>query len=105
MRLPLIPPTDLDTEQRHLYDDMRQGIEANFKGFTAIDDGGRLIGPSIPGCVSEIRRSGLGIGQVIVHRPEIAASGPRNCDPRDWGTLSFRLCVLRSCARRRIARN
>ena len=48
MRLPLIPPTDLDAEQRRLYDDMRNGIEANFKGFTAIDDGGRLIGPWNP---------------------------------------------------------
>ena len=27
---------------------MRKGIEANFKGFTAIDDAGRLIGPSNP---------------------------------------------------------
>ena len=27
---------------------MRKGIEANFKGFTAIDDAGRLIGPSKP---------------------------------------------------------
>jgi 4-carboxymuconolactone decarboxylase len=48
MRLPLIPPTNLDAEQRHLYDDMRNGIEANFKGFTAIDDSGRLIGPWNP---------------------------------------------------------
>jgi len=31
MRLPLIPPTNLGAEQRHLYDDMRKGIEANFK--------------------------------------------------------------------------
>ena len=29
---------------------MRKGIEANFKGFTAIDDAGRLIGPWNPGC-------------------------------------------------------
>jgi 4-carboxymuconolactone decarboxylase len=48
MRLPLIPPSNLDAEQRRLYDDMRKGIEANFKGFTAIDDGGRLIGPWNP---------------------------------------------------------
>ena len=27
---------------------MRKGIEANFKGFTAIDDAGRLIGPWNP---------------------------------------------------------
>jgi 4-carboxymuconolactone decarboxylase len=48
MRLPLISPTNLSTEQRHLYDDMRKGIEANFKGFTAIDNSGRLIGPWNP---------------------------------------------------------
>jgi 4-carboxymuconolactone decarboxylase len=48
MRLPLITPTNLGAEQRHLYDDMRKGIEGNFKGFTAIDDGGRLIGPWNP---------------------------------------------------------
>jgi hypothetical protein len=40
MRLPLIPPTNLGAEQRCFYDDMRKGIEAKFKGFTANDDGG-----------------------------------------------------------------
>jgi alkylhydroperoxidase family enzyme len=48
MRLPLMSPSTLNSEQRQLYDDMRTGIEANFKGFTAIDDGGRLIGPWNP---------------------------------------------------------
>ena len=48
MRLPLLPPSNLGAEQRHLYDDMRNGIEANFKGFTVIDDCGRLIGPWNP---------------------------------------------------------
>ena len=38
MRLPLIAPTDLSAEQRPLYDDMRRGIETNFKGFQAIAD-------------------------------------------------------------------
>ena len=48
MRLPFIPPSNLGAEQRRLYEDMRNGIEANFKGFTAIDDAGRLIGPWNP---------------------------------------------------------
>jgi 4-carboxymuconolactone decarboxylase len=48
MRLPLMSPSALNSEQRRLYDDMRKGIEANFKGFTAIDDSGRLIGPWNP---------------------------------------------------------
>jgi 4-carboxymuconolactone decarboxylase len=48
MRLPLISPSTLNPAQRQLYDDMRKGIETNFKGFTAIDDNGRLIGPWNP---------------------------------------------------------
>ena len=48
MRLPLMSPSALSSEQRRLYDEMCKGIEANFKGFTAIDDSGRLIGPWNP---------------------------------------------------------
>lgn len=48
MRLPLISPSELSVEQRPLYDDMRTGIETNFKGFTAIDAKGELIGPWNP---------------------------------------------------------
>jgi alkylhydroperoxidase family enzyme len=48
MRLPLIDPTSLSPEQRPVYDDMRQGIAANFKGFATIDDQGRLLGPWNP---------------------------------------------------------
>jgi 4-carboxymuconolactone decarboxylase len=48
MRLPLIPPAEISPEQRPLYDDMRKGIETNFKGFTAIRDDGTLIGPWNP---------------------------------------------------------
>jgi 4-carboxymuconolactone decarboxylase len=48
MRLPLMSPSTLSPEQKPLYDDMREGIETNFKGFTAIDDHGRLIGPWNP---------------------------------------------------------
>ena len=45
MRLPLVSPSDLSPEQRPLYEDMRKGIETNFKGFTAINSDGALIGP------------------------------------------------------------
>ncbi|MGP8121363.1 MAG: carboxymuconolactone decarboxylase family protein [Xanthobacteraceae bacterium] len=48
MRLPLLDPSDLSPAQRPLYDDMRTGIETNFKGFTAIAQSGALIGPWNP---------------------------------------------------------
>lgn len=48
MRLPLIDPASLTAEQRPIYDDMRRGIETNFKGFTAIAPDGALIGPWNP---------------------------------------------------------
>ena len=48
MRLPLLDPSALSPEQRPLYDDMRKGIETNFKGFTAIAKSGALIGPWNP---------------------------------------------------------
>jgi 4-carboxymuconolactone decarboxylase len=48
MRLPLISPADLTSEQRPLYADMRRGIETNFKGFKAITENGELIGPWNP---------------------------------------------------------
>jgi len=48
MRLPTIPPADLTADQKPLYDDMKSGIETNFKGFKAIGDGGELIGPWNP---------------------------------------------------------
>ena len=48
MRLPLFSPSELSPEQRPLYDDMRKGIETNFKGFIAINGAGQLIGPWNP---------------------------------------------------------
>jgi 4-carboxymuconolactone decarboxylase len=48
MRLPLVPLSDMSPEQRALYADMREGIGTNFKGFTAINDSGELIGPWDP---------------------------------------------------------
>jgi alkylhydroperoxidase family enzyme len=47
MRLPLLSQDDLSPEQP-LYEDMRDGIQRNFKGFTAINDAGELIGPWNP---------------------------------------------------------
>jgi 4-carboxymuconolactone decarboxylase len=48
MRLPLLPAKSLTPEQKRLYADMREGIQTNFKGFTAIDRSGHLIGPWNP---------------------------------------------------------
>jgi len=48
MRLPPIPVDKLSPEQKPLYEDMKQGIETNFKGFRAIADDGTLIGPWNP---------------------------------------------------------
>jgi 4-carboxymuconolactone decarboxylase len=48
MRLRPIAPADLNSAQRPLYADMRTGIEASFKGFTAIGSGGALLGPWNP---------------------------------------------------------
>lgn len=45
MRLRPIAPSDLSGEQRHLYEDMRAGIEGSFKAFQAMDQSGALIGP------------------------------------------------------------
>jgi hypothetical protein len=48
MRLPLLPPKKLSPDRRPLYEDMKTGIETNFKGFSAIKDDGTLIGPWNP---------------------------------------------------------
>jgi 4-carboxymuconolactone decarboxylase len=48
MRLPLLAPSDLSPEQQKLYEDMRQGIESNFKGFQAINSEAALMGPWNP---------------------------------------------------------
>jgi hypothetical protein len=45
MRLPLIAPFDLTSEQRPIYEDMRVGIEQNFQGFSSIAENGALMGP------------------------------------------------------------
>jgi alkylhydroperoxidase family enzyme len=48
MRLPIVPPAELSAEQKPLYDDMRQGIAANFQGFVNVRDDGTLLGPWNP---------------------------------------------------------
>jgi alkylhydroperoxidase family enzyme len=48
MRLPQLDHATLTGADKALYDDMRAGIEGHFKGFTAIDDKGDLIGPWNP---------------------------------------------------------
>jgi hypothetical protein len=48
MRLPIISPSNLNAEQKPLYDDMRHGIAANFQGFVNVRDDGALLGPWNP---------------------------------------------------------
>jgi alkylhydroperoxidase family enzyme len=48
MRVPLIKPVDLTEQQKPLYEDMRQGIAANFQGFASIGSDGALLGPWNP---------------------------------------------------------
>jgi 4-carboxymuconolactone decarboxylase len=48
MRLPLISPSDLTSEQRPIYEDMRAGIEQHFQGFSSIAENGALMGPWNP---------------------------------------------------------
>ncbi len=48
MRLPLLDLSEMSPEQSALYKDMRAGINNNFKGFQAVCDDGRLIGPWNP---------------------------------------------------------
>jgi 4-carboxymuconolactone decarboxylase len=48
MRVPLIKPADLTEQQKLLYEDMKQGIAANFQGFTNTGTDGALLGPWNP---------------------------------------------------------
>ena len=48
MRVPLIKTADLTEQQKPLYEDMRQGIAANFQGFASIGSDGALLGPWNP---------------------------------------------------------
>ena len=48
MRLPLIPPRDLNIDQRALYEDMKKGIASNFNVFRSEREDGALMGPWNP---------------------------------------------------------
>jgi 4-carboxymuconolactone decarboxylase len=48
MRLPLIPPKELNTEQKELYDNMRKGIASSFNDFKVERIDGALMGPWNP---------------------------------------------------------
>jgi len=48
MRLPILSPQSLDDVQKPLYDDMKEGIQTNFKGFVNIREDGALLGPWNP---------------------------------------------------------
>jgi 4-carboxymuconolactone decarboxylase len=48
MRLPIIPPSQLNSEQKPLYEDMRLGIAAYFQGFINVGEDGALLGPWNP---------------------------------------------------------
>jgi 4-carboxymuconolactone decarboxylase len=48
MRLPLISPDALTSEQKSLYDDMRKGIASNFNAFKTEREDGALMGPWNP---------------------------------------------------------
>ena len=91
MRLPLHPPADLTAAQRPLYEDMRRGIETNFKGFKAIAEDGALIGPWNRGCASPSSAADLGPGQGAVRLAHSAQAGARGGDPGHRRALPFGL--------------
>jgi 4-carboxymuconolactone decarboxylase len=45
MRLALVPPSKLNSEQLPLYEDMKAGISAKYTAFTTIRDDGTVLGP------------------------------------------------------------
>jgi 4-carboxymuconolactone decarboxylase len=53
MRLHIIPPSNLNAEQKPLYDEMRHGIAANFQGFVNVRDDGALLGPPVAPSIRE----------------------------------------------------
>jgi 4-carboxymuconolactone decarboxylase len=45
MRLPFIPPADINAEQRPLYEDMKAGIAAKYSNFATMREDGAILGP------------------------------------------------------------
>jgi len=56
MRLPLLKPSDLDQEQKALYDGIREVTDAAFTNFKFMKDNGELIGSAQIGA-SDMRAS------------------------------------------------
>jgi 4-carboxymuconolactone decarboxylase len=48
MRLQIISPSELTEEQKPLYEDMKSGIDQNFRGFVNTREDGALLGPWNP---------------------------------------------------------
>src|SRR5258706_14257552 len=103
MRLPIIPPSNLNAEQKPLYDDMRHGIAANFQGFVNVRDDGALLGPWNPWIHEP--KFGKPVGELtkaMVWKPVghdvagIGGGGPH--PPKPAGTRSFRNGYTRSSA-------
>ena len=45
MRLALVPPSKLTSDQLPLYEDMKAGISAKYGAFTTMRDDGTILGP------------------------------------------------------------
>jgi hypothetical protein len=92
MRLPLRMPSNLKSEQRSLYSDMRSGIESNFNGFTAISDTDALIGPFNPlATLSKVWRSCLGACESSVDVADSAQARQRSRVFGGWREVSCSL--------------
>jgi len=82
-RLPIIPPANLNSEQKPLYDDMREGIAKNFQGFINVRDDGALLGPWNPWMhETGIWQTGLGADES--NGVEAIATGGGNAKSRFW---------------------
>lgn len=74
MRLPQLDHNKLSADQRDLYEEMHDGIERNFKGFTAINDNGDLIGPWNPWLMfSKFGRPVWDLVTAIADKPRLPA--------------------------------
>jgi hypothetical protein len=92
MRLPTIPPSDLNAEQQPLYEDMRLGIAASFQGFVNVRGDGALLGPWNPWDTrTKVRKTRLGPDQSCGIATIASRCGERSCDSRHWLALSVGL--------------
>jgi hypothetical protein len=86
MRLPIIPPAELNAEQKPLYDDMRDGITKNFQGFINIRDDSALLGPWNP-WIHEPTFGKPGADESDGLEPVATGQCQRDCHPRHRGAL------------------